>query len=298
MLEREPDQRQQAKPYPPRRKRPEIPPEPPPSQGNVVRLLAGIIGALILAVFVSRFNSPPEPFAPASADTQPAAPTPPPRPVSVAAPQPPPQATAGPTPTVDLLVRLEAHRQLVRAGAHVYLDSLLAESDSVLRRWPARPREAVLVAVVRDSLAERAGSDGETALRDAVARWTALQLGGLRVNFIADTTQAQVVVQWIDQFDPAETRTGQTDITVATNGTIQYGRMQLALRDPAGKRLDRAAMLTVALHEVGHLLGLGHSAREGDIMFPSPRSSTLSERDRRTAEFIYGLPPGSVKGGN
>lgn len=298
MLEREPDQRQQVKPYPPRRKRPEIPPESPSSQGSVARWLAGIIVALILAVFASRFTSTPEPVPPTPVDTQPRAPTPPPRPVPAAAPQPAPPAAAGPTPTVDLLVRLEAHRQLVRAGANVYLDSLLAESDSVLRRWPARPREAVLVAVVRDSLAERAGSDGEAALRDAVARWTALQLGGLRMNFIADTTQAQVVVQWIDQFDPAETRTGQTDITVASNGTIQYARMRLALRDPAGKRLDRAAMLTVALHEVGHLLGLGHSAREGDIMFPSPRSPSLSDRDRRTAEFIYGLPPGSVKGGN
>ena len=196
------------------------------------------------------------------------------------------------------MVRLEAHRQLVRAGANVYLDSLLAESDSVLRRWPARPREAILVAVVRDSLADRAGSDGDGALRDAFARWTGLQLGGLRMNFIADTTQAQVVVQWIDQFDPQENRTGQTDITVASDGNIRYGWMRLALRDPTGKRLDRAAMLTVALHEVGHLLGLGHSARQGDIMHPTPRSPELSERDRRTAEFIYRLPPGSVKGGN
>jgi hypothetical protein len=298
MLERHPDQRQQSRPYAPRRKRPDLFDQPPRSSGNGIRWLAGLIVVVVLAIGLSRLTGTPEPE-PVSTDTQPAPPPPPVRTAPPAVPLPPPEpAGAGATPTVDLMVRLEAHRQLVRAGNAVYLDSLLAESDSILRRWPARPREPVLVAVVRDSLADRAGTQGDAALRDAFSQWSQLRLGGLQFSFIQDTAQAQVVVEWIDQFDPEDKRTGQTDLTLGSDGSIQYARMRLALRDPAGRRLDRPAMLTVALHEVGHVLGLGHSASQSDIMFPTPRSPALSERDRRTVELIYGLPAGSVKGGN
>ena len=296
MLEPSSNPRQQAKPYPPRRKRPELPPESPGPSG-ATRWLAGIITVLVLMIVVARFNSSPETPAPA-VDTQPVAPPPPP-PRPLPPPRlPPPAPVAGATPTVDLMVRLEAHRRIVRAGSMVYLDSLLIDSDSVLRRWPVRPREVVTVAVVQDSLSERAGTVGAAALREAFGRWSGLQLGGLQFGFISDTASANIVVQWIAEFEPVEKRTGQTDLTIASDGAIHNGRIQLALADPSGKRMDRTALLTVALHEVGHVLGLGHSNQVTDVMYHTPRSPDLSERDRRTAELIYGLPPGSVKGGN
>ena len=63
-------------------------------------------------------------------------------------------------------------------------------------------------------------------------------------------------------------------------------------------KLDRPAALMVAVHEAGHALGLAHSADSRDVMFATPRTSALSDRDRRTIELIYGLPAGSVKGGD
>jgi Matrixin len=299
MLERHSDESQQSRPYPPRRRRPEHPSEPttPSSGGGAGKWFAVIGAVLILLIVLGRLRSTPEP-APVAApvDSQPEVQVSTPRPVPSPLPAPP-AAPAGATPTVDLLVRLEAHRQVVRAGSAVYLDSLLAESDSILRRWPGTTGESITIAVVPDSLADRAGTAGQEALRDAFGLWSAFQLG-LRFGFVGDTTTANIIVEWIPRFEAEERKSGQTDLTVGSDGTIQSARIRLALADPAGKTLDRPALLALALHEAGHALGLGHSSQTGDVMYPTPRLAKLSNRDRATAELIYGLPPGSVKGGN
>jgi predicted Zn-dependent protease len=54
-------------------------------------------------------------------------------------------------------------------------------------------------------------------------------------------------------------------------------------------------MSALALHEIGHALGLGHSSSRADAMYPIAMSSELSERDRRTAQLLYDLPPGSIR---
>jgi hypothetical protein len=113
--------------------------------------------------------------------------------------------------------------------------------------------------------------------------------------FIADTTAAQIVVGWRDKFAPEERRTGQTDLEMDFNGSIQRARMTLALHAPDGARLDRQAMLITAAHDRPRHRA-GHSGRQGDLMYPNPRSPALSDRDRQTALLIYGLPAGSVKG--
>ena len=51
----------------------------------------------------------------------------------------------------------------------------------------------------------------------------------------------------------------------------------------------------VAMHEVGHVLGLDHSKDSTDIMFPTAKVRDLSDRDVRTARLLYDLLPGSVR---
>lgn len=284
---------------PPRRpkrgRRPEPEPEPPSRLGYwlLAFCLLGLVGILVSrssgegSTEVAVQPPPPEPPPPSR--------PPPPVPRAPAAVAPQVQPPPPPTPALDLLVRLEARRRIQRAGASVYLDSLLAESDSVLRRWPERRGDDITVAFVQDSLFNAARIDASPA-RDAFARWQSLALG-LRFSVISDTGRADIVVRWIDRFDPEDERTGESDIEVGFDGAIRRAEITLALRDPQGRLLGLADQGSAAMHEVGHALGLGHSTQPGDVMHPSPRSGSLSARDRRTAELIYGLPPGSVKGG-
>ncbi len=198
------------------------------------------------------------------------------------------------TPTLDRLARLAARRQISREGATTFLDSLLVTTDSVVRRWPDREGAPLRVAILEGGAP---GYDARMAefVRRALASWEEAGLG-LRFTLVSDSTQADIAVHWIDRF--SYDRAGQTDLTWDQLGHVRRASIALAVRTSGGVVLPDLALLSVALHETGHALGLPHSADSTDVMFPATRTGALSERDRRTAVLLYRLPPGPVRDGS
>jgi len=192
----------------------------------------------------------------------------------------------------DQLERAQTRRQLRASAATTYLDEVVAESgDSALHRWNNRIRDPVRVYLAGDTVANFQPAFLD-AVRAAFTRWDAVGLP-VRFTFVDDSTRADVVFHWRSQFDID--RTGQTDLTWDGDGHVLSGVVTIATHDPKGNAMGVNDVRIVALHEIGHLLGLNHSSDSGDVMFGHTVAGDLSLRDERTAELLYELPPGSVK---
>jgi predicted Zn-dependent protease len=206
-------------------------------------------------------------------------------------PAPTPTTSISSTPTIERLARLAARQQLSRESRLTYLDSLIISTDSVVRRWPDRSGVPLRVSLIEGGVP---GYQPRMAgiVREAFNRWENADIG-VRFATVTDTTEADVLVHWIDHFD--FDRAGQTDLTWDQAGRVRKASILLALRTHTGIVFPDGALLTVAVHEAGHALGLPHSPDSNDVMYPATQTGILSDRDRRTAQVLYQLPTGPVR---
>ena len=100
-------------------------------------------------------------------------------------------------------------------------------------------------------------------------------------------------VTWLDEF--REPISGKTLWARDDDWWIVDADIALAVHHNGGEPLDAVAMRAIALHEVGHLLGLDHTRDQNNIMTSRVRVRDLSAADRATARLLYSLPPGSVR---
>jgi len=183
-------------------------------------------------------------------------------------------------------------RQLERGATGTYIADVLIEHDSALARWPDRVNKPLRVWIEPDPALEGWNPDFEHQVRAAFDEWVAVDIP-MRFRFVADSADAEVHVTWVDRFN--EPISGKTRWARDGRWWIVDGNITIALRHSSGPMLSAAAIHAIALHEVGHLLGLDHSQNPENIMTPRVRVKSLSEADRATMRLLYSLPPGTVR---
>ena len=264
------------------------------AERNVSPLVTGAVTVLVLAVVWdavrgARRPPPPPPHAVAVPETV-AAPVV--RRDSFAARRAPPVDTVSSTSYMDQLARSETRRRIRASAGYTYLNEVVAQSeDSMLHRWDNRIRSPVRV-FLGPSTAANFQPSFLDAVRGAFERW---EEAGVPVRFRldADSESAEVRFKWRLQFEIQ--RTGQTDLTWDQDGRLVNGVVTLATFDPAGRPLSMDDVRVVALHEIGHLIGLDHSSDSTDVMFAMTKVRDLSSRDIASARLLYQLPSGTLR---
>jgi hypothetical protein len=187
---------------------------------------------------------------------------------------------------------LDIRRRIELGATGTYIGEILGERDSALARWPERLAPPVRVWVGSNPAIEGWDDSYPDRVRDAFDQWANLGIP-VKFTFVRDSTDADVHVSWIDHFDSPIS--GKTVWARDSRWWIVSANITLALHHNAGELLDPKAIHAIALHEVGHLLGLDHTDDATSIMAPTVRVRGLSNADRATVRLLYTLPPGGVR---
>lgn len=184
-------------------------------------------------------------------------------------------------------------REMVAASAGAtYIDEVLAQNDSTVRHWAALAPAPVWVQVPA-ALPGYQASYGDL-VRRALDTWSAAE--GIPVRFATSGDSAGAPIRVVFTTRLPDNRIGLTRID-AVNDTIRTGTITIATQRSDGSPLAEGDVARCALHEVGHLLGLAHTADATSIMAAESSQPRLSPRDRATARLLYALPVGSIKAG-
>lgn len=185
----------------------------------------------------------------------------------------------------------EIARLLTDAKGATYMDAILAARGGNVARWVERKSSPITVWVQPTTTLKDFWPRFIERTHDAFYTWAASGVP-VRFLFVDDSAPAEVHVVWVDRFD--DLAAGKTYWARDMNWWIVGADIEIALHRRTGEAYDDQMIRAIALHEVGHLIGLDHSPNPDDIMSPKVHVMSLSAADLRTAALIYKLPPGPV----
>jgi hypothetical protein len=186
----------------------------------------------------------------------------------------------------------EISRLLTASSGTTYMDSILTARGGNVARWVERRGDPITVWIQPTTTLRDFWPDFKDRTRDAFYTWAAAGVP-LRFLFVDDSSKAEVHVVWVDRFN--DSAAGKTYWARDKYWWIVGADIEIALHRPTGEKYDSQMIRTIALHEVGHLIGLDHSPNPDDIMSARVHVMGLSSADLRTAALVYKLPPGAVK---
>ena len=195
----------------------------------------------------------------------------------------------------DSIRRADTRAVIASRSTGTFIPDILRLSDSTLQRWPDR-RASPLRVYVSDDGPRGEGhvrDDYLQAVREAFTIWEGVELP-IRFAFVTDSALADITVSWVTDFngDPV---LGRTKVVRDSRFWIIRSDVQLAtMRRDASGQLDPTVVRALAIHEIGHGIGLDHATDTTVIMAPKIRARAITIADKATAQLLYSVPPGSV----
>jgi hypothetical protein len=187
---------------------------------------------------------------------------------------------------------LAARRRFFPSLEGTYLPDVIAEGGSRVKRWEERVVDPIRVWIAPGDSTPGFRSSFADTVRAAFLSWE--QSGvPVRFRFVESADSAEVRVSWTDHL--SERRAGVTHWWNDRHGWLTKANIIFAMQLSDDGRADDTSMRRMALHEVGHVLGLEHSVGADDIMAAWVSSNDLTARDRATARLLYTLQPGFVR---
>ena len=184
----------------------------------------------------------------------------------------------------------------LREGAPgTYILEMLAEQGDTLARWPERMNEPIRVWIQPHAEIPDWNRAYPVVAERAFEEW---REAGFPVQFnrMRDSAGTDIKILFVHQMPPEERRRiGVARRMRDRHGWLFQAEVVIATHDRSGLPLPAETVGGTARHEVGHVLGLGHSPNATDVMFPESRTPTISAMDRATLHLLYMLPPGAVK---
>jgi len=124
--------------------------------------------------------------------------------------------------------------------------------------------------------------------RRSLRVWEGISGFPLQFKPVQDVAEADIEFRWIPRFPT--TQAGLTDRQLDDSGFIERVTVTLADTHSDGMQMSNEFIRLVALHEIGHVVGLPHSENPADAMHPGNRNWDGAHRDIRSVQILYGLP--------